>query len=155
MEHTFILQAGGWAIEGEFIDEQGRRAKFEGGTVIRHEAALWHGDSWSQKTGEPASHFENHYLIQPFLQGAPATTWTCAGTAGRSTGRFVLVDDALFSCGRSEDGRNEIVECLTQLSENSYRGYSLLIRDGGLQLTMTALLTRTAQTDDRKPPSRA
>ena len=142
MGHTFVLQPGEWSFSGEFIEASGQRASFEGRTLIRHDREFWAGESWSQKTGEPASRFENHYRIQPFTPGALATPWTCAGTAGRSAGQFVVVDDVLFSCGRSEDARNEIVECLAQLSADRYSGRSLLIRDGKLFLTMSALLTR-------------
>lgn len=147
MRHTFILQEGDWPFSGDFTDAQGQRSRFEGRTRIRHEAAIWLGMSYSQKAGEPSSRFENNYRIQPFLPGSLATTWTCEGTAGRSSGTFVLVEDALFSYGRSEDGRNDIVECLTQLSENSYRAHSMLIRDGALLITMTALLTRVGNAE--------
>jgi len=154
MGHTFVLQPGEWSFSGDFIDAKGERANFEGRTLIRHEHGVWLGESWSQKTGEPASRFENHYRIEPFAPGALATSWTCAGTSGRSVGQFVLVEDAMFSCGRSEDGRNEIVECLTQLSADRYSGRSLLIRDGVLFLTMSALLIRAGSAGEVAPDGR-
>ena len=155
MGHTFVLQPGEWSFNGDFTDAGGQRASFEGRTLIRHEHGIWTGDSWSQKTGEPASRFENHYRIQPLAPGALATSWTCVGTAGRSAGQFVLVEDAMFSCGRSEDGLNEIVECLTQLSADRYSGRSLLIRDGKLFLTMSALLIRAGSAEEVGPERRS
>jgi len=132
MDHTLLFQEWTWDSRGEYIDDRGKSIPFEGTVKTFHENHLWFHEGRMTLTpaGGPPVSFENRYEIIPFEKGKTATSWTTLNPdIGILAGRFVIVNEAILSFCRSENGLFTGCETLVRIDSETYKNWGTLFRE--------------------------
>jgi hypothetical protein len=71
--------------------------------------------------------FHSDYDVIPFLPDRDYTTWQSLNPAiGKLLGKFIVVDDSIFSFFQSEDARFTGTEYLLKVDDTTYRNRGVL-----------------------------
>ena len=132
MDHSLFFREWTWDGRGEYIDHVRRSILFEGVVNTFHEGDLWYHAgrmTLTPREGAPVS-FENRYEIVPFKIGKPETTWMSLNLdLGILNGRFVVVERAILSFCRSENGLFTGYETFVQVDRDRYETWGTLFRE--------------------------
>lgn len=131
MEHIFLFQEREWTGRGEYLDGTGKSIPFEATVKTIHEDDLWlHGGRMTLSPDDvPPLTFENWYEIEPFRDGKGETVWTSRNPSlGVLAGRFVIVNEAILSFCRSEDGLFTGHEAFVRIDGDTYGNWGTLFR---------------------------
>lgn len=130
MEHTFLLRSGVWNASGSYYDEEENRFPFTGESRISRESGSWTVGGYLEVGFPKPVRFYNNYQI-PAGQTPPVIEWESHNPSlGRFTGRFVFIEDAIFSENSSDDGHSRSLETMVQAGAGAYQVRGVLFLNG-------------------------
>ena len=144
MEHTFLLRAGLWRVEGEFLDGIGNLSGVEGTAEVRHYPDKWIYEGVLRTLTPTPKETRTLYEVYPLASGAFATHWTSSNPAlGTLRGRFLVLGDAILSSYESATGRYRGQDTLLLRDERRYSARGALFDGARLLSAWSVELLRT------------
>jgi len=150
MDHSLFFREWTWDGRGKYIDDKGQIMPFEGTARTFHEEGLWLHEGKMTLTpveGPPLS-IVNRQEVLPFEKETMITEWTTRNPhLGILTGHLVIVNEAILSLCRSENGLFTGCETFLRIDDEMYGSWGTLFRQGERISSWTLRFRKKAQVD--------
>jgi hypothetical protein len=130
MAHTFLFEPGVWTLDGTFWSADGRSMAVVGHTEVSHGHECWMLAGRMRVLATPPADFVSVYRIAvPGHDGRGYKWMSDDSTLGKLHGTFTVVDSAIISMYRSEQGGYQGTEHLRQVGPDEYDAYGVLLME--------------------------
>ncbi len=130
MKHTFLFTQQAWIASGVYFDSADSPIPAAGESSVILQPAGVIIESVVRVFGDAPQEIKNRYEVLPFSDDMPyVTLWTSVNNAlGTLKGKFVIVDDTIFSLYQSEDSVYSGTEVLIKIADNYYQNKGCLFK---------------------------
>lgn len=133
MKHSFLFEEKKWKVKGVYTDEDGKKTKVTGLTMVKHNFFNWviEAELFVPLKGNKTLDLRNVYKVKPMKKNDPETTWISENKIiGKFTGRFFIAGNIIFSSYYSKDKDYIGYETLEYMGGGKYNGYGKLFYKG-------------------------
>jgi|YelNatPaOPRAMG01_1025707.scaffolds.fasta_scaffold23982_3 hypothetical protein len=129
MKHNFLFEEKKWKVKGTYTDEDGKKTKVTGLTIIKHNFFNWiiEAELYIPLKGGKTLDLRNVYKVKKITQQDVETTWTSENKIiGKFFGRFFIAGNIIFSSYFSKNKEYVGYETLEYMGGGKYNGYGKL-----------------------------
>jgi hypothetical protein len=130
IKHTFLFDQQLWIATGIYFDDADKPIPAAGESRIIHQTGRWIIESMLRVFGDAPLEIKNRYEVMPFSDDTTyVTRWESNNTAlGRLIGKFVIIDDTIFSIYQSEDNMYSGTELVMKIADDYYESKGCLFK---------------------------
>ncbi|MHB1420342.1 MAG: hypothetical protein ACYCX4_12285 [Bacillota bacterium] len=133
MDHTFLFKEGTWFSTGKFYGSRNNAFSAEARMVVTHLQELWLVESFVKLLLDKPVEFQNRYEIKPIQ--SDHTDWYSFNPerGGDVHGKFMVVEDTIFSTYASDNGVFSSLESTVKISDDAYTVKGFAFKEGKKQ----------------------